>query len=277
MNTNKEKKILVTGGDGMVASQVDFGVKLGKKELNILDKKSIDSAIKKYQPEVILHLAAMTDMLACQENPKEARKVNVVGTKNIAEACKKNKVNMVYLSTCVVFDGKKKTPYGEYDKPHPLNVYGKTKWQGEIIAKKVLPNVLIIRTGWLFGGGLKNDKKFVCIVFKKLKNGEDIRATDNRYGSPTYIKDLLDTIKKLIKKDAKGIFHVVNKGIASYFEVAKEIKKVTRFKTKVIPVKSFNIENPKLKRAVMEALDSSKIKLRPWKIALKRYLEILTS
>jgi len=268
-----KKIVLITGGKGMVGNQTTFGIKLGRRDLDILDPKSIEKAIMRHQPKVILHLAAMTNMLACENNPKEAHEINVIGTKNIAKACLDHEIKLVYFSTCAVFNGKKKYPYKRNDSPFPINVYGETKWIGELEAQKNLPNSLIIRTGWLFGGGPKIDKKFVNITFQKMKEGLEVKATADRFGSPTYIADLLKTIKKLINKNAGGIFHVVNSGTASYFEIAKEIKKIGNFNSPVIPVKAFKVENPKVKRGKMEALASSKIKLRNWKEALKEYIE----
>jgi len=260
--------ILITGGSGMVGSIIRWGVKPNHKELDILKPTSIKKAIKKYKPETILHLAALVDMQYCQDNPNEAYKVNVLGTKNLALACKKNKVKLVYLSTCAVFDGKKRQPYGEKDRTNPINIYGKTKLAGEKVARKILPDVLVIRTGWLFGGG-KKDTKFAKKTYAKFTRGENITATFDRCGSPTYVPDLLETVKKLISEDATGIYHVVNSGTASYFDIAKEIKKLKKFKQKVISVKAKSLENPKLKRGKMEALTSSKITLRSWKLALK--------
>lgn len=266
------KKIIITGGDGMVASQADFGVKLTHKELDILKPASIEKAIQKYKPDTILHLAAMTNMLECQKNPKAAYQTNVLGTCNIAAACKTHNIKLVYLSTCAVFDGKKLSAYKITDAPNPLNIYGTTKWLGEIIAKDLAPNSLIIRTGWLFGGGSNIDTKFAYKVFKVLKENREVKATSDRVGSPTYIKDLLEAIQELIKKDAKGIFHIVNKGTASYFEIAKEIKKAGKFSALVKPLKAHKIENKQLKRGKMEGL-AQNIPIRSWKAALKEYIE----
>jgi dTDP-4-dehydrorhamnose reductase len=269
------KTIIITGGNGMVASQANFGIKLDKEKLDILNKKSIQKAINFYKPDVILHLAAMTDMLGCENNPRQAYKTNVMGTRNIAEACRKNKIKLIYLSSGVVLGGKKRTPYKENDKPKPVNVYGKTKLLGEIEAQKIVPGALIVRTGWLFGGGPAIDKKFIFSIFQQMRKGLEVKATADRIGSPTYIPDLLDAIKKLIDKNASGVFHAVNSGAASYSEVAKEIKKIGKFSSPVVGVKAAGIENPKLKRGTMEALASSKIKLRHWKKSLKQYISYL--
>lgn len=264
-------KIIITGGYGMIGSQAKFGKRLDHNELNILDKKSIISAIDKYKPDTILHLAAYTDMIGCEENPKLAHKINVIGTKNIAEICKKRNIRLVYMSTCAVFNGRKKTPYAENDIGDSPNVYGRTKYQGELEIKKILNDYLIIRTSWLFGGG-KNDKKFIRAMFLKMKDGSDINAISDRYGSPTYVPDLLKEVEKLVLENKTGIYHIVNDGGVSYLDVAKYIKSIGKFKTKINEVKSKDVDNKKLKRGKMEALTSTKIKLRPWKKAVKEYL-----
>lgn len=271
---NHKKKIIITGGYGMVGSQAKFGIKFRKEELDITNNSSIEKAFKKYQPDVVLHLAAMTDMIGCEKYPKKAFRLNVLGTERLARMCKKYNVKLVYLSTCAVFDGKKKSPYTEKDKPKPLNIYGTTKLQGEIITRLILPDALIIRTGWLFGGG-KKDTKFAKKVFDNMKMGKEIKAVSDRNGSPTYIPDLLYIVKKLIDKNSTGMFHVVNDGITSYFDIANEIKKLGKFKSQIISVKAKGLESPLLKRGKMEGLKSSTIKLRSWKQALKEYLAIL--
>jgi dTDP-4-dehydrorhamnose reductase len=264
-------RILVTGGSGMVGSRVTFGIKPSHRELDITKPATIERSIKKYKPDVILHLAAHVEMLGCEENPKKAAKINIFGTENIAKACKKHDIKLVYLSTCALFDGKKKVAYTPRDKPRPLNTYGKTKWEGEKIAQKILKDVLIVRTGWLFGGST-HDKKFINTTYQKLKRGLDVTATDDRFGSPTYIPDLLNATEKLIMSKKSGVYHIVNSGIASYFQIAKEVKQIGKFKTKIIPVTAKDIENSKLKRGAMEALSSS-VKMRSWREALFFYLK----
>lgn len=267
-----KKKIIVTGGDGMIGKQMSFGTKLSRTQLDILKPASIEKAITKYKPEVIVHLAALTDMMICEQNPSLAKKVNVMGAKNIAKACKKHGIKLVYLSTCAVFNGRKKTPYLEADEPNPLNVYGQTKLYAELEIQKLLPDALIIRTGWLFGGGKNIDKKFVGLTITKMNNDLDVDATADRFGSPTYIPDLLNTIYELIIKNEIGVFHVVNTGSVTYFEIAKAIKNFGGFKSKISPVSYKAVESKDLARGKMEALSSSRIKLRSWRSALKSYL-----
>lgn len=264
--------ILITGGSGMIGSQAKFGIKPTRKQLDILNEQSIERAIQKYQPKTIVHFAALVDMLECEKNPKKAFLVNVTGTKNIAEACKKHKIKMVYLSTCAVFNGRKRTPFIETDKPNPVSVYGKTKLQGELVVQKLLPNALIIRPSWLFGSNVKSNKKFFQKAKEGLKKSETITGITDRLGSPTYIPDLLETLQKLIIKNSSGIFHVTNSGLASYFDIATEMKRIGKFKGSVVPQKYLHLKNPAVKRGKMEGLNSKKIKLRSWQAAIKNYV-----
>lgn len=269
------KTILVTGGTGMVGQCVPFGIRPGHPELDVTDPESIEMAVKKYTPSVILHLAAYTNMQDCQSHPELARAVNVEGTKNIARACKHHHIYLVYLSTCGVFNGKKKTPYVETDIPHPLTVYGQTKYEGELAVRNIQKDSLIIRTGWLFGGRLETDIKFVGITIRKFLRNKPVVATVDRFGSPTYINDLFSAIKKLIDRRRTGIIHIVNSGVASYFEIAGAVKKIGKFGGTLTPVLQKDIESAGLPRGPLEALVSTRIRLRPWQNALRDYMSSL--
>mgnify|MGYP001580137026 CR=1 FL=1 len=273
--SNKKFRILITGGSGMIGTNISFGVKPSSKELDITNYSDIENAIKKYKPEAILHLAAFIDMKKSEEDPIQAYEVNVLGAYNIAKACRKYKIYLSYLSTCAVFNGKKASPYVESDKTDPLNVYGKTKLAGEMIINDLVKESLIIRTGWLFGVNPSEDKKFVGKTILKFKNGETVVATSDRTGSPTYIKDLVSTLEKLINQKKIGLLHVVNDGTASYLEIAKMIKKLGNFSGKLKGVKASDIEPKELKRGKMEGLSSEKIKLRSWQDALEDYVSTI--
>lgn len=256
----------------MIGSQINFGKKPPRSVLNILDEKSIRNAVNKYKPSALLHLAALVNMDICEKNPEQAYETNVVGTYNIAKICREKNIRLVFISTGAVFDGKKKTPYLETDATSPLSVYGRTKRIGEIIVSDLVKNSLILRTGWLFGGGEKKDKKFVIKFLKMMQKGETIFAIRDRYGSPTYVPDLIQAIAKLIRSRLTGTVHLVNSGTASYFDIARFILKLGDFKTKVSAVKSRDHDSKNLRRAKSEMMKSEKISLRPWKEAMGEYI-----
>lgn len=268
----KNSNILITGGYGRIGSLMTFGIKPTRKQLDISDVKSIKKAFEIYKPSVLLHLAALTDISLCQQYPDRAYEVNVMGTFNIAKLCKEKGVKIVYMSSCTIFDGIKKTPYNENDKPAPIHVYGQTKTIGEWIVQDMIPNYLIIRTGWLFGNN-KENKGFFSLCLNSLRNNKDFTVTTlDRLGSPTYIPDLVKTINQLINRNAEGVYHVVNKGKVSYFEIGEEIRKLGKFQARVIKEKNSQLKVSE--RGKMEALTSIKIKLRSWQDALAEYLNI---
>jgi len=264
------QKTLVTGSNGMVGSYVDFGIRTDVDTLDISDPDVVEGAFRKYKPEIVLHMAADTDVDRCEREPERAYKINVIGTYNIAIAARHFNTKMVYISTAGVFDGKKNEPYTEEDIPNPQNVHWRTKFLGEVIVKDLVPEFLVIRAGWMFGGGPKKDKKFVAKIIKQL-NSPEIKVVSDIIGSPTFAKDLIKGIKILLKEKKVGLYHLPNKGIASRYDIACEIIRIFKAPTKVIPVSSsyFNLDAP---RIASEAMYSKIDIMRPWQEALKEYL-----
>lgn len=269
-----KKVILITGGKGTLGSQISFGQRLGKDKLNVLDPKSIEKAFDLYKPDVLIHCAVLIDMGICEAYPEKAYELNVIGTFNIAKACRKRGIKMVFISTCAVFKGDKNSPYSENDIPQPISIYGQTKRIGEIIVSDLNRNALIIRTGWLFGNS-NTSKGFVNYCIKKFKQHQKIEVGKDRFGSPTYIKDFLDAIKNLIDTDTSGIYHIINSGCVSYFELAQKIKQIGDFSADLKPVKVAMVQGNMIKRGSMEALTSDKIILRQWDKALEEYIKTL--
>lgn len=263
------EKILTTGAEGMVGSYVNFGIKTDVATLDVTDQKAVKTAFKKYKPEIILHLAAQTDVDKCQREPVRAYKINTFGTFNIAAASREFKAKMVYISTSAVFDGKKNKPYTEKDVPNPQSVYARTKHLGEIIVRDIVPEYLILRAGWMFGGGPQKDKKFVAKIIKQLEKPE-IKAVNDIIGSPTFAKDLIEAVKTLLKEKRTGLYHIINEGVCSRYDMAQEIVKTLKPSIKVTPVTSeyFNLAAPRGTEALISEL---KI-MQPWQGALKEYL-----
>ena len=270
----KFPKTLVTGALGMVGSYVDFGIKTDKKTLDVTDIKAVLQTVRTHKPKVILHLAALTDLDLGEKNPSLAYFINTVGTYNIALAAREVKAKLVYISSTGVFDGTKKKPYTEKDLPSPENHYGHSKYAGELLIQSMLKDYIIARACWMFGGGPALDKKFVAKIISQLQKPEvtEIKALDDVCGSPTYGKDLVEALKKLILKNARGIFHLTNKGSGSRFDVAKIIVKTLRPSVKVTPVDSSYFNLP-AKRVANESAISKVNLMRPWQEALQEYLQ----
>src|SRR5258708_1772011 len=233
------KKTLITGGNGMVGSYFDFGIKFDHATLDITDPIQVEKIFNEHKPKVVIHLAAATDVDRCEREPQYAYLVNGVGTWNVASAAKKIGAKVIYISTVYVFDGKKKGPYVEDDEPSAPNYYGRSKYFGEVIIQGLLNDYLIIRAGWMIGGGPDKDKKFIAKIIKQLGQSE-IKAVTDMVGSITYGKDLAAKIKELIlaPQTAPKILHAFNEGFASRYDIAAEIGKTMGSKTTVTPVDS---------------------------------------
>ncbi len=285
----KEKiDVLITGARGKLGRALCTRlnkeykiVGVNRNLADITDRKRILDIVINYNPNIIIHTAAYTDVDACQMNPDEAYNVNVGGTENIAHAAQKSNSNLIYISTDYVFDGEKNGPYKETDLANPINIYGKTKLEGEKIIQNIMKKYLIIRTSWLFGEGKKS---FVDSIIKKTKQSDVISVVTDKYASPTYTDDLADAIAKLIiffkKRNSWGeIFHITNSGFCSWLEYAKKILEYAKIDgIEIIPIKRHEV-GFKASRPKNSVLDNSKYRkiigvfLRPWQEALKEYIE----
>jgi len=279
------RRILVTGGSGMVGSYTATVFKDNEilstdiQTLDVRKSQKVMQIVQAFRPDVIVHLAAATDVDRCEQDPDWAFQTNALGTQNIALACQKYDSVMVYISSAAVFNGDKPTPYTEFDVPNPINVYGRSKLAGEQITASLLKRFYIVRAGWMIGGGTK-DKKFVGKIASALESGtKQIKAVDDKIGSPTYAKDLFGGIAGLLETDQFGLYHHANAGSCSRYEVAMEIQRIMKMDdVSIVPVSSANFPLP-APRGRSEALQNYKLKLlgfpeqRPWQEALEDYLK----
>ncbi len=284
---NKKPKILATGANGMMGCDIipilesEFEVLATDVDnMDIRDPEAVRAVFEAFRPDWVLHMAAMTDLDRCEVEPEIAEAVNHIGTRIIASACAEFDVPLIYISTSGVFSGRKNTPYVETDIPKPQNIYGKTKYKGEIAVREILPKDkwLILRAGWLFGGG-PQDKKFVGKIYKIAKQRGSLSAVDNIYGSPNYTVDIGNLIIYLIKNNLFGLFHVANTGWANRFQIAREIVDIANVECVVEPVPS-EFFKTKAPRPPMEAIENCRLneigyQMRPWKEALAEYLKRL--
>lgn len=274
-------KVLVTGGRGSLASYIPkvftrnkFKLLLTRKNtLDVTSRKKVFKKIIEFRPEIVIHLAAMTNVDECEKNPKKCFLVNAEGTRNVAEACKKVGSLLIYMSTSAVFEGRKKG-YFENDKPNPVNVYAKAKLKGEEFIKKNLKRFYIVRAGWIIGGG-KKEKKFISIIIKLSRENKEIKVADDKFGTIVYTKDLAEFFRRLsLEKLPYGIYHFGTKGICSRLDIAKEVFATLKKKVKIVPVGSneFSANYP-APRPDYEILKSKKIKFtKDWKKSLRGYL-----
>lgn len=299
----KRKKILVTGSGGMLGTELCrelsnnyevTGLDLRRRVIprlrsgqashesrvtkfihcDITDKDRTVKSILDTKPDLIIHAAAWTDVDECEKEPDRAKRINEEGTGNVAGSARELDIPLMYISTDFVFDGDKANPYTENNLPNPVNVYGKSKLEGE---KKVtaLNKYIILRTGWMYG---KNGKNFVDMILKKAKTEKEIKIVDDQIGSPTYTRDFAKAITRLLH-ESREIYHISNKGQVSWFDYAKEILGIAKIDdVKVLPIKSDQLERP-ARRPHFSVLDNTKFEkatgfvMRRWQEALREYLK----
>ena len=280
-------KILVTGAKGQLGKKIiDI---LGQKHqliltdvdnMDITDIDAIKIVVEKEKPDYIIHGAAYTQVDKAEENVELCRKINSFGTKNIALIAKEFNIKLIYISTDFVFDGSKKTPYSEDDKPNPISIYGITKYEGEEYIKNICDKYYILRVAWLFGELPVGHPgtNFVEVMLRLAKERPSLSVVNDQIGSPTYTGNLVKTISKIIDQSPEfGTYHFSGTGECSWYDFAKEIFKQTNTKIDLKPITS--LEYPqRAKRPAYSYLDKSKIenalniKVRPWQEMLEEYL-----
>ncbi len=281
-------KVLVTGVKGQLGFDVvnelnkrgHTAVGLDVTEMDITDAESVSKVIGEVAPQAVIHCAAWTAVDAAEEkeNIPKVHTVNVIGTQNIANECKKLGCKLLYLSTDYVFDGKGDEPWKPDCKSFkPLNVYGQTKLEGEFAVANTIDNYFIIRIAWVFG---KNGNNFIRTMLKIGKKYDSVRVVNDQIGTPTYTYDLARLLVDMVESDKYGYYHATNEGgYVSWYEFAKEIFKQAGYETNVIPVTTFEYGLSKAARPFNSRLDKSKLKengfkpLPTWKDALARYLK----
>jgi dTDP-4-dehydrorhamnose reductase len=285
-----KRTILVIGAKGMLGRDL-MGVLLSSlpndevigwdiEEIDIQKEEDTVFKIEKLRPNIMVHIAAYTDVDGCELNEEKAFAVNAEGTKHVALTASRCQAKMVYLSTDYVFDGNKREPYLESDSPHPLNVYGRSKWKGEQYVQELVKNPLIVRTQWLFG---RYGKNFVTSILRQAEEKRVLSIVNDQIGSPTYTVDLAKAISALIQFDASGIFHVANSDLCTWYTFGQAILKLSGMdKVRVIPISSKELGRPAI-RPSYSVLNCQKLKkktgltLRPWSEALKEYLSTYRS
>ena len=278
-------KVLVTGVKGQLGYDVvnelekrgleAVGVDID--EMDITDAVSVDKVIKETSPDAVIHCAAYTAVDAAEDNVELCRKVNADGTANIAKVCKELDIKMMYISTDYVFDGQGERPWEPDDERHPLNVYGQTKYEGEVAVTDALDKYFIVRIAWVFG---VNGKNFIKAILNKAKTVDTLTVVNDQFGSPTYTFDLAKLLVDMIQSGKYGFYHATNEGICTWYEFACEIIRQAGLNTKVLPV-SADQYPAKAKRPTNSRMSKEKLtengfeKLPAWQDALKRYLEII--
>ena len=252
--------IAVLGASGQLGSAFvralgDSCHPVTREELDLADPEAIRPWVESEKPELVINCAAYTAVDAAETDAASARIVNAVAVGALAEATAHHGAGLVTFSTDYVFDGEKKTGYVESDPPGPLNVYGRTKLEGERLALAAHRDVLVVRTSWLLSSTHRN---FLTTMLGLLAEGEVSVVTDQR-GRPTLVDDLVQATLNAVEVGVSGILHLTNQGETTWFQLAREIAKLAGFDPDLVkPTTSAGLDRPAL-RPKNSVLDSERL------------------
>lgn len=276
-------KVLVTGVKGQLGFDVvneltlrgieAIGVDVA--EMDITNAAQVRKVITEANVDAVIHCAAFTAVDKAEEMADVCWKVNVDGTRNIAQVCAEHDLKMVYISTDYVFDGLGTDAFETNSSKHPDNVYGQTKSDGEDEVLRLVKKHFVVRISWAFG---INGNNFINTMIRLGKERGEVKVVNDQIGSPTYTFDLAKLLVDMIITDKYGVYHATNEGYCSWYEFAVEIFIQAKMDVKVIPVSSSEFP-VKATRPLNSRLSKSSLdmhgfsRLPSWKNALKHYLE----
>ena len=290
------KKIYIAGCGGMLGEafyeqyRTDYLLKctdidVNEEWLNFLDFRDYDAYKKDvvdFMPDYLFHLGAYTDLEYCEMNPEDTYMTNTISVENAVYIANELNIPILYISTAGIFDGKKDL-YDDWDIPNPGGVYARSKYQGERFVIENAKKYLICRAGWMMGGGIKKDKKFINKIIAQLKSvSKKLNIVDDKLGTPTYTHDFAKNTKTLLEKELWGLYNMVCGGVTSRLEVATEIIKILNLEKDVIITKvsseyfqkEYFAARPDSERLINKKLGLRNIDIMPnWKTSLKNYLE----
>ena len=275
-------KVLVTGAKGMLgrsliarlSEQEYLGVDLD--DFSIADVRATDKAIGEFRPDVVIHCAAMTTVDDCETKVDLAFGANAVGSANVASACHQHGARLIAISTDYVFSGDLDRPYHEFDATDPQSVYGASKLAGEIAVRRLCPNHLIARIGWLYGPG---GPSFVhtMLGLGAIEDAGPVKVVNDQFGNPTSTLAVADHLAMLLTIPLAGTIHLTCEGEASWYEFTQEIFRIKGFKRAVVPCTTSEFPRPAA-RPENSRLDNMVLRLGglepmpDWRDGLKAFL-----
>lgn len=277
-------RIAITGANGQLGSALCAAlgsahelVPLGHDRLELGAPAAVDQ-LAATGADLVVHSAAFTNVDGCARDPLRAYHINALGTKYVALACRRLGAPLLYISTNEVFPGNGASPYVEYDQPHPINAYGRSKFAGELAARELLHELYVVRVAWLFGG----PRNFVRTVLRLADAPPEggLRMVDDEVGNPTYVNDAAEACAALVATGHFGTYHLVNSGACSRYDFAREILRLARRDD--VPVTAIKLADyqrdstpPSFSPLANLAGAALGIQLRPWQEALAAYIATL--
>ena len=273
-----EMKVLITGLAGQLGHETAGVLRtrgtpflgVGSAELDITGRKQVLRLITDCHPDAVIHCAAYTQVDRAEDDVERCMRVNVEGTRNIAEACRAVGAKMLYVSTEYVFPGTGDTLWETDDPTGPLNVYGKSKLEGELAVKELLDRLFIVRTSWLIG---EHGNNFVKTMLRLAEEHRTLRVVEDQIGSPTFTADLAPLLCDMIETEKYGVYHATNEGFCSWAELAEAVFRLAK---KDVTVQHVSTEEygaktlrPKNSRLSKRSLDENGFaRLPEWKRSL---------
>lgn len=274
-------KIVLLGAKGMLGSEVcnicakDNITPLDLPEFDITDKNQLEKALQ--DANIVINCAAYTDVEKSENQTDLAFKVNAEAVGNLAQIAHKKNIYVIHISTDFVFDGRKDSPYLETDRTNPVNVYGKSKLEGETLLTKNHNFCAIIRLQWTYG---KNGNNFITKLISLSKKKDSLKVVDDQFGAPTWTKEVAKVVREFIAKKPQGLFHYAAAGFASRYDVAKFAFEKLKISTPIIPCKSSEFPTAAARPAssrfccdkIQSLLDKT---IELWQKPLERFLKTL--
>lgn len=272
--------IVITGAAGRVGGRLadlleaDHTITpVDLPDFDLTDPASTDR-LTAFQPDVIIHAAAWTDVDGCARDPERALRANAYATRHVALACQRTGAVLAHISTNEVFDGQATRPYLEYDRTRAVNPYGYSKWVAERIVQDLVPQHYIVRLSWLIAHGGSN---FVHTILNRARQGQPLRVVTNEIAAPTYNEDFVPALAALIMTGQFGIYHLANEGDVSRWGLARFVLDHAGFAdTPIDQVTLAQYPRPSTvpQRAILRnsAAAALGITLRPWQDAVLDFL-----
>jgi dTDP-4-dehydrorhamnose reductase len=288
-------KVYVAGAGGMLGEAVSrvfserhelrcTDIDVNASWLSACDFRDFDAykaSVELFEPEILFHLGAHTDLEYCERCPDDAYLTNTMSVDFAATLAQAHGIPLIYISTAGIFDGQKQL-YDDWDIPNPLGVYGRSKFLGETIVERMVPKHLICRAGWMMGGGPAKDKKFIAKLMKQLASGTKIlNVVDDKLGTPTYTVDFARNVETLVRNKKFGLYNMVCGGETGRLEVAQQLIAVLGLEQQVevraVSSEFFAAEyfapRPPSERLINYKLNLIGMnEMRDWRVALEEYV-----
>lgn len=292
-------KILITGAGGMLGTDLSASLRahfttvgVGRSHVTHLpipyvmrdlsNPRLTFDIVQREKADLIFHCAAMTDVDGCQTNRFQALQGNLDVARNVVEASNQTEAFIVFFSTDYVFDGQKQGEYDESDNPHPINVYGETKFLAERYIQQRARHFVIFRLSWLYG---RQGRSFPRTILELASKNKEIKVVRDQQGRPTYTKDVAEALTALLKKNEKAfyendreVFHLANQGSASRAEFASYLLKESYLDSVTVkPVSSAEVARPAPRPTnsilcLKKAESRLGLRLRPWQEAATDFI-----